>query len=96
MEICNTFNQYYTDIVDEKGNLITTKCFDGNKIYPALKSFNVNNYKNYNNVGYYLWINENFKDFAFPEEEFDSDEYSPELAFSKNCENKIYSLNKVL
>jgi len=92
MDICNGYNQYYTDIVDENGNLITTKCFNGKEIYPTLKSFNVNNYKTYNNIAYYSWINKNFKDYAFPEEEYESDEYSPEQAFARNCENVVYSL----
>lgn len=90
-EYCNKFNQYYTDIVDKSGTLITTKCFDG-KIYS--NKFDINNYKKYNNVGYYSWINENFKQFAFPDEDYNSEEYSPELAFAKNCENVVYSLKQ--
>ena len=87
MENCNKFNQYFTDIVID-GEL---KCFDG-KMYPQGKNFNVNSYKKYNNTGYYTWINDNFSDYAFPDEDYDAADYSPEKAFAKNCESTVYSL----
>ena len=53
MELCTTYNQYYTDVVDSEGKLITSKCFDG-KIYNKMKDFYVNSYKNYKSTEYYL------------------------------------------
>ena len=90
MENCNSYNQYYTDIFSE-GKLVTTKCFDG-KIYPEGKTFNVNNYKSYDNIGYYSWIDTNFKDYAFPDEDYNLDEI--DTVFAKNCESKVYSLKQ--
>jgi superfamily II DNA or RNA helicase len=66
------FNQYYSDVV-VNGKIINAKCFKGS-IYN--KNFNVNSYNKYNGPGYYSWINENFKEYAFPEEkleEYDAD-----------------------
>jgi len=85
MEGCNTFNQYYTDIVDAQGNIV--HCFDG-KIYPEGKTFGVNNYKGYNSKGYYNWINDNFKDYAFPDEEYNEADYA------RICESQVYSLKQ--
>jgi len=88
---CNGFNQYYTDIVDSNGKMVS--CFDGG-IYSKAIGLNVNSYKNYQSKGYYTWINENFKDYSFPLENYDSEDYSPENAFSMNCESKTYSLKQ--
>ena len=85
MEGCNQFNQYYTDIVDAQGNIV--HCFDG-KMYPEGKTFDVNNYKGYNSKGYYNWINTNFKDYAFPEEEYNESDYT------RICESSVYSLKQ--
>ena len=46
---CKVYNQYYTDIFDEKGVLITSKCFKGNEVYKNVKDFHVNSYKKYKN-----------------------------------------------
>ena len=62
MGSCDDYNQYYNDIIDSDGNLVTAKCFNGREIYLAQKAFKVNNFKDYNNVGYYAWIDTNFKD----------------------------------
>jgi len=88
---CNEFNQYYTDIVDASGNIVT--CFNGT-FYPEQKNFQVNSYKNYKNKPFYSWINENFKEYAFPREDYDSEQYSPSSVFAKNCESKVYSLKQ--
>ena len=89
---CNLFNQYHTDIVDSSGRLVTIKCFDGTKIYRQTKTMNVNNYKNYQNIPYYTWINNNFKNYSFPDDNFLSSSYSPDAEFSRNCESKEFSL----
>ena len=83
---CNRYNQYYDEMRVENG-----KCFNG-KIYNDLEKFNINNYKNYKSDDYYSWINNNFK--TFPEENYDSDEYSPDQAFANICENNLYSLKQ--
>ena len=88
---CNGFNQYYTDIIDEKGNLVTIKCFKG-EIYK--ERFNVNDYKNYQSENYYSWVNKNFKDYAFPDEQYNSESYSENDAYISTCENKKYSLKQ--
>ena len=88
---CNEFNQYYTDIVDASGNLVSTKCFNGG-IYKGTKAFNVNSYKNYKSNDYYTWVNNNFKEYAFPDERYDSDIYDEEVSYRATCENKAYSL----
>ena len=88
---CNEFNQYYTDIVDADGNLVTTKCFNG-KIYKDTKRFDVNSYKNYKSGEYYTWVNSNFKEYAFPDEKYDAVSYNEDLSYQATCENKAYSL----
>jgi len=94
MSSCNEYNQYYNDIIDSEGNLVTTKCFDGKEIYLTQKAFKVNNFKNYNNIGYYAWIDKNFKDYSFSEDNFDSEEYEPEKQFNEICNNVSYSLKQ--
>lgn len=93
MTSCNDYNQYFTDIVDQKGRLVTSKCFDG-KIYTPLPAFNVNNYRTYKNVDYYTWINTNFTDYAFPDEGYDSPAYNEAASYSAICESKEYSLKQ--
>ena len=66
MSSCNKYNQYYTDIVDTDGNIVTSKCFDG-AFYLDAKGYNVNNYKTYKSSDYYSWINEHFKEYSLPE-----------------------------
>ena len=85
MEGCDTFNQYYTDIVNSEGDIV--HCFDG-KIYKEGKTFEVNDYKGYKSKGYYNWINDNFKDYAFPEEEYSENDYA------RICESQVYSLKQ--
>ena len=65
---CNIYNQYYSDIVVD-GKIINGKCFKGSQVYN--KNFKVNSYNKYNGPGYYSWINENFKQYSFPEEKLD-------------------------
>jgi superfamily II DNA or RNA helicase len=62
---CVNYNQYYSDVVIN-GKVINDKCFKGSSIYK--KTFNINNYQNYNGKDYYSWINSNFKEYAFPDE----------------------------
>ena len=93
MSSCNKYNQYYTDIVDTNGNIVTSKCFDG-AFYLDAKGYDVNNYKTYKSSDYYSWINEHFKEYSFPEEDYESDEYSPEASFKNICESKVYSLKQ--
>lgn len=94
MGSCDDYNQYYNDIIDSDGNLVTAKCFNGKEIYLAQKAFKVNNFKDYNNVGYYAWIDTNFKDYSFPEDNFDSEDYDPEKQFNQICNNVSYSLKQ--
>ena len=47
MKNCTKINQYYSDVVDENGNIIENKCFRGMEIYPKMKSSNFNNFKKY-------------------------------------------------
>ena len=90
MSNCNKYNQYYTDIFDKDGKLITSKCFKGNEIYSS--KFNFNNYVKYKNKEYYYWIDTNFNEYSFPEEDYNSESYSPEDAYNSICESKVYSL----
>jgi len=64
-------NEYYTEPPFDK------------KVYS--KSFNFNDYLNYNSQDYYTWINNSFKDYAFPSD------YSQQT-FQDLCENVDYSL----
>ena len=88
--MCDNYNQYYTDIVDKEGNLITSRCFKGNEIYS--KKFNFNNYTSYKNQEYYHWINTNFQEYSFPQEDYETEDYSPEVAYNSICESSVYSL----
>ena len=87
MNSCNKYNQYATDVLDQDGNLITIKCFDGDDIYAEQKTFNVNSYKDYKNKDYYSWINRNFMDYSFDEENYDN-------SFDKICNGVSYSLKQ--
>ena len=90
---CDDYNQYYTDIFDNDGNLITSRCFKGNEVYPEMKKYNINNFLNYKSKEYYYWINNNFKEYAFPPEDYDSSDYNPEKAFDDICGKDVkYSL----
>jgi hypothetical protein len=92
MSNCDKYNQYYTDIFDKTGKLITSRCFKGNEIYPEMKKFNINNYISYKNQEYYHWINANFNEYSFPPEDYNSEDYNPETAFNSICKNAVYSL----
>ena len=72
---CDNYNQYYTDIFDKDGNLIVSKCFKGNELYPQVRNFNINNYKTYKNKEYYYWIDSNLKQYSFVKEKYDDDNY---------------------
>lgn len=74
MSDCNNYNQYYGE-----------ECFKGSEIYPKMKDFNLNNFKNYKSKEYISFINENMKNYSF------SPEY-PEMTFRDICENTDYSL----
>jgi superfamily II DNA or RNA helicase len=92
MSNCDKYNQYYTDIFDKSGKLITSKCFKGNEIYSEMKKFNINNYTSYKNQEYYHWVNTNFNEYSFPPEDYNSEDYNPETAFKSICETSVYSL----
>jgi len=68
MDNCNDYNQYYTDVVVD-GKIMNELCFKGSSVYPKMKTFSVNSLKNYNSKDYYSWINDNFKEYSFPEED---------------------------
>ena len=82
------YNQYYSDVV-VNGKIINDKCFNGTQVYN--KNFNVNSYNKYNGPGYYSWINENFKEYAFPDEKLEED-YDPEIMYNSICNPDKYSL----
>jgi len=82
---CSNYNQYYSDIISPDGEIDPTKCFKGSKIYPKMRSFNMNNFKSYNSRAYYNFINENMKDYSFPKN------YA-ELSFDDICNQVDYSL----
>jgi len=78
-------NQYYSDIVDETGNIVPSKYFN-KKVYNNFISKEVNSYNNYKSKDYYSWINKSFaKDYSFPPD------YSSKT-FEELCENVDYSL----
>ena len=60
---CSNYNQYYTDVVDADGNIDETKCFKGSTVYPKMKNFAINSYKNYKSKDYYNFINENLNEY---------------------------------
>ena len=82
---CDKYNQYYSDIVDNDGNIIKDKCFDGTSIYKNINDYNINDYFNYKNVEYYEQINREFTRYSFPED-YDK------LTYSEICEQTKYSL----
>jgi N12 class adenine-specific DNA methylase len=82
---CDKYNQYYSDIVDNDGNIIKDKCFDGTSIYKNINDYNINDYMNYKNVEYYEQINRDFTRYSFPED-YDK------LTYSEICEQTKYSL----
>ena len=78
-------NQYYSDVIGDDGLPDKSKYFDGESIYPKLKSVSFNNFKNYKSKEYYSYINEGFKEYSFPED------YSTKT-FADICESGEYSL----
>ena len=75
-------NDYYTDITDETGQILTSKKFNKGIYIPR---FNINNYRNYQSREYYEWINKNLKVYSFPAN------YS-QKTFQELCESRDYSL----
>jgi len=86
---CNNYNQYYTDVVINN-KIINEKCFKGSKVYG--KNFKINSYTDYKSGEYYNWINESFKDYAFPDEKFNDPGYDPDAVYSSICNSSEYSL----
>jgi N12 class adenine-specific DNA methylase len=82
---CNNYNQYYSDTLDSSGNFDPSKCFKGSEIYPKMKDFAINNYKDYKGKDYYNFINENLGEYSFPSNYAD-------LTFNDICNSKDYSL----
>jgi hypothetical protein len=82
---CNNYNQYYSDTLDSSGNFDSSKCFKGSEIYPKMKDFAINNYKDYKGKDYYKFINENLSEYSFPSNYAD-------LTFNDICNSKDYSL----
>lgn len=66
-------NQYFQDTPQNES------------VYPMMKNFNVNSYKNYKNKDYYTWINNSFKNYSFPES-------YKQNTFQQICDNENYSL----
>ena len=77
---CNNYNQYYTDVMGDP-----SKCFKGSTVYPKMKNFHINNFKEYKSKDYYSFINENLKEYSF-------NENYPSLTFKDICESSDYSL----
>jgi hypothetical protein len=82
---CNNYNQYYSDTLDSLGNFDQTKCFKGSEIYPKMRNFAINNYKDYKSKDYYNFINKNLGEYSFPSNYAD-------LTFEDICNSKDYSL----
>jgi len=82
---CNNYNQYYSDTLDSLGNFDQTKCFKGSEIYPKMRNFAINNYKDYKSKDYYNFINKNLGEYSFPINYAD-------LTFEDICNSKDYSL----
>jgi superfamily II DNA or RNA helicase len=86
---CNIYNQYYTDVVIN-GKIINDRCFKGSSVYN--KKFKINSYTDYKSNDYYTWINESFKQYAFPDEKFNDPGYDPDAVYSSICNATEYSL----
>ena len=78
---CNNYNQYYTDVMGDP-----SKCFKGSTVYPKMKNFHINNFKEYKSKDYYSFINENLKEYSF-------NENYPSLTFKDICESSISGKN---
>jgi hypothetical protein len=92
--VCDQYNQYYSEIVDptDTSNILYSKCFNGKQIYST--RHNVNSYKNFKGTDYYRWVNSNFKDYTFDNDDFDDPGYNAEAAFNNLCRSKEYGLKK--
>ena len=86
---CDIYNQYYTDVVI-KGKIINDRCFKGSRVYD--KKFKINSYTDYKSGEYYNWINQSFKQYAFPDEKFNDPGYDPDAVYSSICNSSDYSL----
>ena len=86
---CNIYNQYYTDVIINH-KIINDRCFKGSSLYN--KKFKSNSYTDYKSNEYYTWINESFKQYAFPDEKFNDPGYDPEAVYSSICNASDYSL----
>jgi superfamily II DNA or RNA helicase len=86
---CNIYNQYYTDVVID-GKIINDRCFKGSRVYD--KNFKINSYTDYKSGDYYNWINQSFKQYAFPDEKFNDPGYDPDAVYSSICNSSEYSL----
>ena len=85
----NKYNQYYSDVV-VGDKIVNDKCFQGSKVYN--ESFKINDYLSYKSSKYYTWINDNFKQYSFPDEKINNPEYNPEAIFKSTCNPSKYSL----
>jgi len=88
---CEKYNQYYTDVVID-GAIVNSKCFKGSEVYSNFSRFKINDMVGYSSGDYYSWINENFREYSFPDENIDSEDYSPELVYKNTCNPEKYSL----
>ncbi len=88
---CNKYNQYFNDVVID-GKIINERCFQGSEIYKNFNKFKVNDYLNFDSEAYYNWINNNFNEYAFPDEKFNSVGYNPEAVYQSTCNPVEYSL----
>jgi superfamily II DNA or RNA helicase len=92
--VCDQYNQFYSEIVDpdDISKIVPSKCFNGKQIYST--RHNVNSYKNYKGKDYYKWVDSNFKDYTFDNDDFDDPGYNAEAAFNNLCRSKDYGLKK--
>jgi hypothetical protein len=88
---CDIYNQYYTDVI-LNGKIVNGRCFKGSEIYKNVKSFRVNSYKHYKSDEYYTWINDSFKQYAFPDQKFNDAGYNSDAVYDSICNSKEYSL----
>ena len=88
---CNKYNQYYSDVVID-GKIVNERCFKGSEVYKDVKNFKINNYLNFDSDKYYNWINNSFKQYAFPDEKFNSTGYNAEAVYQDICNPVEYSL----
>jgi superfamily II DNA or RNA helicase len=87
---CRKYNQYYSDVVIN-GSIVNQKCFKGSEVYKNVKTFGINSYTKFDSEKYYNWINESFKQYAFPEEKYNVG-YNPEAVYTDICKNPTYNL----